>query len=135
MQIMKLDPRALKDNPDDARRSKSSPQSDALLLVVDESKESEESVPGKVYEYVGCKRPIIAIAPPKSAIADLMRETNSGRIAHQSEIDKTCDIILEYYKNWQSGGKNYAPNTEIIRKYERREAAKTLAELLNNFTK
>ncbi|WP_236742503.1 ParB N-terminal domain-containing protein, partial [Agrobacterium tumefaciens] len=33
MQILKLDPRALKDNPDDARRSKSSPQADALLLA------------------------------------------------------------------------------------------------------
>ena len=33
MQIMKLDPRALRDNPDDTRRSKSSPQSDALLLA------------------------------------------------------------------------------------------------------
>lgn len=33
MQILKLDPRALKDNSDDTRRSKSSPQSDALLLA------------------------------------------------------------------------------------------------------
>ncbi|QTG17123.1 ParB N-terminal domain-containing protein (plasmid) [Agrobacterium tumefaciens] len=33
MQILKLDPRALKDNPDDTRRSKSSLQSDALLLA------------------------------------------------------------------------------------------------------
>ena len=33
MQILKLDPRALKDNPDDTRRTKSSPQSDALLLA------------------------------------------------------------------------------------------------------
>ncbi|MDP9791048.1 ParB N-terminal domain-containing protein [Agrobacterium tumefaciens] len=33
MQILKLDPRALKENPDDTRRSKSSPQSDALLLA------------------------------------------------------------------------------------------------------
>ncbi|MCW0021343.1 ParB/RepB/Spo0J family partition protein [Rhizobium sp. BT-226] len=33
MQILKLDPRALKNNPDDARRSKSSPQADALLLA------------------------------------------------------------------------------------------------------
>jgi ParB family transcriptional regulator, chromosome partitioning protein len=33
MQILKLDPRALKDNPDDARRSKSSAQADALLLA------------------------------------------------------------------------------------------------------
>ena len=33
MHIMKIDPRALKDNPDDARRSKSSPQADALMLA------------------------------------------------------------------------------------------------------
>lgn len=33
MQIVKLDPRALNDNPDDARRSQSSPQADALLLA------------------------------------------------------------------------------------------------------
>ena len=33
MQVIKVDPRSLKENPDDARRSKSSPQSDALLLA------------------------------------------------------------------------------------------------------
>jgi len=33
MQLVKLDPRALKDNPDNMRRTKSSPQADALLLA------------------------------------------------------------------------------------------------------
>ncbi len=33
MHIIKIDPRAVKDNPDDARRSKSSPQADSLLLA------------------------------------------------------------------------------------------------------
>ena len=33
MHIIKIDPRALKNNPDDARRSKSTPQSDALMLA------------------------------------------------------------------------------------------------------
>ena len=33
MHIITIDPRALKDNPDDARRSRSSPQSDALMLA------------------------------------------------------------------------------------------------------
>ncbi len=33
MHIIKIDPRALKDNPDDSRRSKSNPQSDALMLA------------------------------------------------------------------------------------------------------
>ena len=33
MQVMKVDPRALKDNPDRARQTKSTPQADALLLA------------------------------------------------------------------------------------------------------
>tara|TARA_R110000751_G_scaffold101602_5_gene195858 strand:- start:14143 stop:15807 length:1665 start_codon:yes stop_codon:yes gene_type:complete len=33
MHIIKIDPRALKDNPDDARKSKSTPQGDALLAA------------------------------------------------------------------------------------------------------
>jgi len=33
MQIMKVDPRALKENPDRMRQSKSSPQADALVLA------------------------------------------------------------------------------------------------------
>lgn len=33
MQIMKVDPRALKENPDRMRQSKSSPQADASMLA------------------------------------------------------------------------------------------------------
>lgn len=105
--------------------------SDALLLVVDESKESEEIVPGKVYEYVGVGKPIIAIAPQASAIADLMRETGAGKIAHQSEVQKTSEIIFEYYLNWKHKGSDYHPNKEIISRYERKNASKKLAELLD----
>lgn len=47
--------------------------SDVLLLIVDESKESEEIVPGKVYEYIGSMRPVLAIAPEQGAIADLIK--------------------------------------------------------------
>jgi len=109
--------------------------SDALLLVVDESKESEEIVPGKVYEYIGVKKPIIAIAPHQSAIANLMEETRSGMVAHQSEIKKTKDIILKYYKSWKTGISDFNPDLELINSYERREAAKKLAELLDSIKK
>ena len=108
-------------------------QSDALLLIVDESKESEEIVPGKVYEYIGVKKPIIAIAPNKSAIADLMIETGSGRLAHQSEIGKTADIILDYYSQWKNNNITYNPDMEKVESYERRNAAKKLAGLLDGF--
>ncbi|MBM2814814.1 MAG: glycosyl transferase, group 1 [Ignavibacteria bacterium] len=106
-------------------------QSDCLLLVVDEAKESREIVPGKVYEYVGVRRPIIAVAPRESAIAELMLETGSGMVAHQSEIDAIADIFLKYYQNWKEGNNNFAPDQSKINKYERREAAGSLAGILD----
>ncbi len=107
--------------------------SEVLLLVVDESKESEEIVPGKVYEYIGVKKPILAIAPQSSAIAKLMRETASGKIAHQSEIQKIADIFLEYYECWKQNKPMFSPNESEITKYERKQSAKYLAGLLDNF--
>lgn len=109
-------------------------QSDLLLLVVDESKESEEIVPGKVYEYIGTHNPVLAIAPSSSAIADLMDETQAGAIAHQSEIEKIGKIFLAFFNDWKGNRNTYSPNVEAINSYERKESAKKLAELLNQLT-
>lgn len=109
--------------------------SDSLLLIVDESKESEEIVPGKVYEYIGCKKPIIAIAPNESAIAQLIKETNSGRIAHQTEIEKTEQIIMEMYNIWKGDTSDFHNDLSIINQFERRESARYLAGLLDKLAK
>jgi hypothetical protein len=107
-------------------------KSDLLLLIVDESKESKEIVPGKVYEYIGVEKPVFAIAPQESAISDLIRETNAGKIAHQDERENLKRIYLNYYDSWKNGKINYKPNYEKIKKYERRNSAKLLADLLTN---
>ncbi len=110
--------------------------SDALLLIVDESKESSEIVPGKVYEYIGIKKPIIAIAPKPSAIADLMNETKSGMVAYQSEVYRISEIIRDYYNYWLlNDDKYYNPDLDAINKYERKFSARKLSEILNNLTK
>ena len=106
-------------------------KSDLLLLVVDESKESEEIVPGKVYEYIGVKKPVFAIAPQESAIANLIRETEAGQIAHQSEIEKIKSIFLNYYSSWENGSIDYSPQNDLINKYERKNSTKYLASLLS----
>ena len=109
--------------------------SDALLLVVDESKESSEIVPGKVYEYIGVKRPVITIAPHDGAIAKLMEETQSGRVAHQSELELTANIIEDLYKQWETNNWIYSPIEEEVKKYERKESARMLAGLLDGLVK
>jgi glycosyltransferase involved in cell wall biosynthesis len=104
-------------------------RSDALLLIVDEAKESEEIVPGKVYEYIGALRPIIAIAPDESAVSALLRETSSGASAHQSNVEGIAVIIEERLRAWREG-KLFTPNTVAIERYERKNATRRLAALL-----
>ncbi len=106
-------------------------ESDALLLVVDDAKESSEIVPGKVYEYIGVRKPVLALGPEESAIARLLSETNCGKTAHQSNIEKIEEIFLEYYTNWYYGKPITTPNDDEINKYERRVLTGELAKLLD----
>jgi hypothetical protein len=106
--------------------------SDALLLIVDETETTKHIVPGKVYEYLGAMRPLIALAPPEGAIGDLLRETSGGEIVRQSDIEAIANAILSYYRKWISGENLGASmNVEAIRQYERREATRKLASLFD----
>ncbi|HET6510679.1 MAG TPA: hypothetical protein VFH43_00695 [Candidatus Kapabacteria bacterium] len=111
--------------------------SDALLLVVDDVPSVAQIVPGKVYEYLGSMRPLIAIAPPGGAIGDLLRETHGGEAVAQSDIDGQARIIKTLYDSWLEPGqpKLYEMKPEVISRYERREATRSLAQLLDQVTK
>ena len=105
---------------------------DALLLVVDECDESDEVVPGKVYEYIGSGRPVIAVAPEKSAIADLVAETRGGFVAHQSNVAGIAEAFLALYRDHLSGSHSLVPDPAAIARYERRTVTGELARLLDH---
>ena len=106
-------------------------RSDALLLIVDEADHSEEIVPGKVFEYLGAERPIIALAP-EGAIAELIRETKSGFVAANRDIPAIQTAFVECYRNFLYHSRQFEPDREAIRKYDRREITRNLAVLLDN---
>jgi glycosyltransferase involved in cell wall biosynthesis len=105
-------------------------KADALLLIVDESKESFEIVPGKVFEYIGAGRPIVALAQ-EGAIAEILRETNTGSVAANQDVPAIKKIVLECYDNFLYHRSTYKPNKAAAKKYERREVTRRLAELLD----
>jgi len=106
-------------------------QSEASLLIVDDAKESAEIVPGKVYEYLGVGRPIIALAPQGSAIATLIKETSAGASAAQDNIEGIAEIVGTFLDRWKRGEEITHPNTAEIVKYERRAAAHQLGSMLH----
>jgi hypothetical protein len=106
--------------------------SDALLLVVDTTDDSAEIVPGKVYEYVGTGLPVIAVAPESGAIADLMRETGAGLVAHQSNVERIGAHVLALYRHHIGEENPVNPDPETIYRYERRNITGELARLLDS---
>ena len=111
--------------------------SDALLLIVDDVPSVQAIVPGKVYEYLGAMRPLIAIAPPEGAIGDLLKETNGGRAILQSDIAGQAEMIKLLYDDWldrkhgSKSGELFAMRPEVISRYERKTETGTLANLLD----
>jgi glycosyltransferase involved in cell wall biosynthesis len=108
-------------------------RSDALLLVVDEAAGSEGIVPGKVFEYIGAQRPVIALAP-EGAIAELMRETRSGFIASNQDIPAIKSVFVECYQNFLYDRSKFQQDREAVRRYDRREITHQLAELLDTLS-
>lgn len=106
-------------------------RADALLLVVDEAERSNEIVPGKVFEYIGSGKPILALAP-EGAIADLIRETSSGYVAGNQDIPAIKRAFLECYTNFADHAPRMSQNLASVRKYERREITRQLAALLDH---
>jgi len=108
-------------------------QSDALLMIVDDFPGNEEIVPGKVYEYMGAGKPVLTLAP-EGAVADLIRETRSGRVARSDDIPAIADMFLRYYESWLAGDLGLEQDREAVAAYERREVTRRLAALLDELT-
>lgn len=105
--------------------------SDLLLLVVDEAEDSHAIVPGKLFEYLGSGKPVLAIAPHGSAVERILQETGAGVVADRHEVEHCASLLQQFYRAWRGeGSPPTQPRPELIRRYERRTAAQQLAELL-----
>lgn len=109
MHILKLDPRALKDNPDAARRSKSSPQADALLLatvksvgIIQPPVVSPESDGGNGFVIqAGHRRVRQAIAAGLDEIEVLVTEAANDNGAMRSMIENVAFEPLNPVDQWR----------------------------------
>jgi ParB family chromosome partitioning protein len=109
MQILKLDPRALKNNPDDARRSKSSPQADALLLatvkavgIIQPPIVAPETDGGNGYIIqAGHRRVAQAIAAGLEEIDVIVREAANDNGAMRSMVENIAREPLNPVDQWR----------------------------------
>jgi len=100
---------------------------DVALLIVDQVKNSEGIMTGKIFEYLRSGAAILALVPPNGAAAEVVRETNSGLVVKGTSITGIKSAILELYLSYKNGSLSRQFKRQGIAKYNRRQLTQTLA--------
>lgn len=100
-----------------------------LLLIEIDSPETKSIIPGKLFEYLAAKRPIVAIGPEGSDIEGIIVETESGKYFDSFQEGELKTHILNLYQNYKSG--TIEVNPKSIEQYSRKNLTKKLAQVIN----
>ena len=89
-------------------------------------------VPGKVFEYLRGKKPILALVPKDTTVAEIVSSTKSGVVINPTNTEEIKDAILEMYEKYKEGTlKLDREDDSVIYQYERKELTRKLAEVLD----
>lgn len=107
--------------------------SDLLLLIHGDSVGSRGNYSGKIFEYLACNRPTLAIAGPGNVAAELVVRARAGAAAGH-DPDQIAAVLLEHYRRWRTGRFDYDPDWAVIRHFTRRNLTGLLARELDRLT-
>ena len=95
----------------------------------------EDYVPGKLFEYLRSKKPILALVHKDTTVAKIVSSTKSGVVIDPTKTEEIKDVILEMYEKYRKGTlKLDRDDDSVIYQYERKESTRKLAEVFNEIS-
>ena len=100
--------------------------SDMLLLVIPKISNNKGILTGKLFEYLGARKPILCIGPTDGDAAKIIEECKAGKTFDYSDENGIYDFIETYMSNeFIFENKNYL-------KYSRKTLTKNLSKILTD---
>lgn len=108
-------------------------ESTVLLLLSWNDPRERGVLTGKVFEYLGAKRPILAVGLRGGTLDRLLTASGSGIMMNDSqEIADILSIWLDEFYNLGEIRTYFLPRAEFIEQFTRREKARELAKVLDD---
>jgi len=105
-----------------------------LLLLLNKADNVSGRIPGKVFEYIGAKRPILSLGPDKTDIGKILHQSNSGEQIDYNDkyyLKKYLKLKFKIFKSnislSNSNSSNYYSHKEVSSTF-----AAHLEKLINN---
>ncbi|MBR6346866.1 MAG: glycosyltransferase [Bacteroidales bacterium] len=104
-----------------------------LVLPLRDAPEMKNILPGKVFEYLAARKPVLGFGQKDGAQAQILNETGAGVMAGWNDGETVRSFIDNNFKRWQKGGIS-VPEGDIGM-YSRRALTSRLAALLDKVSK
>ncbi len=101
--------------------------SDVALLIIDDAPANRGILTGKLFEYIGAGKPILALAPEGDA-ADLIRSHNFGLVVPLGDTRRVFDVLRDFAARWPQPPLPPLA-ADKIRPFERRTLTEKLATI------
>ncbi|WP_190808567.1 glycosyl transferase family 1 [Flagellimonas sp. S3867] len=103
-------------------------KSQVLLLLEIDSQETKGIIPGKLFEYLNAKRPILAIGPEGWEAGQMVEAINAGVFYSKKEKEELKTVLLNWFEAFQKG--ELSCESKGIEQYHRKELTKQLANFI-----
>lgn len=100
--------------------------SQVLLLILNDMPNVNGRLPGKLFEYLATRRPILVIGPKESDASKIVHGLNAGSTCEFNDLDETINTVKTLYEKFKGG--DLTSNTNDISQYSNRNLTKKLAQ-------
>ncbi|MBU2973373.1 glycosyl transferase family 1 [Zobellia sp. B3R18] len=103
-------------------------RSQLLLMIEIDSEETKGIIPGKLFEYMIAKRPILAVGPKNWEAGKIIEQTVAGKVFDYDADAELKKTILNWYNDFKKG--TITSESIHIEKYSRKALTQELSKLL-----
>ncbi|MEM1093680.1 MAG: hypothetical protein AAGJ10_03675, partial [Bacteroidota bacterium] len=105
-------------------------EANVLWLIIGQRPGAHAISTGKLFEYMGTRKPILGLVPDGVA-ADTLHAYGNAEIVSPNDIEMIADAIVQYVEAWRGKALGWA-NDDAVAAYDRRESAKRMAKWLDD---